>query len=309
MRLLTERTYKMAAKPRGLGKGLDSLIPSTTVSSKAPAAKPEVKAETPDSIVDINLVEPNREQPRKNFDEDALQELSDSIKQFGLLQPILVQDRKTYYEIIAGERRWRAARVAGIKKVPVIEREASTKEVVELALIENIQREDLNPVEEAEAYNKLIKDYSMTQEQVATVVGKSRPAVANMLRLLNLSKEVRNMLISGEISVGQARPLLAIEKAKEQNEVAKYVVKAELNARQIEQYVKKYLNKKEKNLEKEKINVDAVNKQEIKYVQDKLRASLGTKVTLNDKNGKGKITIEYYSKEERERLIDFLSEK
>ena len=149
----------------------------------------------------------------------------------------------------------------------------------------------------------------MTQEQVATIVGKSRPAVANMLRLLNLSKEVRNMLISGEISVGQARPLLAIEKAKEQNEVAKYVVKAELNARQIEQYVKKYLNKKEKNVEKEKINVDAVNKQEIKYVQDKLRASLGTKVTLNDKNGKGKITIEYYSKEERERLIDFLSEK
>lgn len=289
----------MAIKRAGLGKGLGALITeNTTYDEKNSVIE-----------VDINKIEPGVGQPRKNFDREKIEALAESIKEHGIIQPLIVTKENDLYYIIAGERRWRAARVAGIKKVPVIEREASTKEVVELALIENIQREDLNPVEEAEAYNKLIKDYSMTQEQVATVVGKSRPAVANMLRLLNLSKEVRNMLISGEISVGQARPLLAIEKAKEKNEVAKYVVKAELNARQIEQYVKKYLNKKEKNIEKEKINVDAVNKQEIKYVQDKLRASLGTKVTLNDKNGKGKITIEYYSKEERERLIDFLSEK
>lgn len=289
----------MAIKRAGLGKGLGALITeNTTYDEKNSVIE-----------VDINKIEPGVGQPRKNFDREKIEALAESIKEHGIIQPLIVTKENDLYYIIAGERRWRAARVAGIKKVPVIEREASTKEVVELALIENIQREDLNPVEEAEAYNKLIKDYSMTQEQVATVVGKSRPAVANMLRLLNLSKEIRNMLISGEISVGQARPLLAIEKAKEQNEVAKYVVKAELNARQIEQYVKKYLNKKEKNVEKEKINVDAVNKQEIKYVQDKLRASLGTKVTLNDKNGKGKITIEYYSKEERERLIDFLSEK
>lgn len=289
----------MAIKRAGLGKGLGALITeNTTYDEKNSVIE-----------VDINKIEPGVGQPRKNFDREKIEALAESIKEHGIIQPLIVTKENDLYYIIAGERRWRAARVAGIKKVPVIEREASTKEVVELALIENIQREDLNPVEEAEAYNKLIKDYSMTQEQVATVVGKSRPAVANMLRLLNLSKEVRNMLISGEISVGQARPLLAIEKAKEQNEVAKYVVKAELNARQIEQYVKKYLNKKEKNVEKEKISVDAVNKQEIKYVQDKLRASLGTKVTLNDKNGKGKITIEYYSKEERERLIDFLSEK
>ena len=289
----------MAIKRAGLGKGLGALITeNTTYDEKNSVIE-----------VDINKIEPGVGQPRKNFDREKIEALAESIKEHGIIQPLIVTKENDLYYIIAGERRWRAARVAGIKKVPVIEREASTKEVVELALIENIQREDLNPVEEAEAYNKLIKDYSMTQEQVATVVGKSRPAVANMLRLLNLSKEVRNMLISGEISVGQARPLLAIDKAKEQNEVAKYVVKAELNARQIEQYVKKYLNKKEKNVEKEKINVDAVNKQEIKYVQDKLRASLGTKVTLNDKNGKGKITIEYYSKEERERLIDFLSEK
>lgn len=289
----------MAIKRAGLGKGLGALITeNTTYDEKNSVIE-----------VDINKIEPGVGQPRKNFDREKIEALAESIKEHGIIQPLIVTKENDLYYIIAGERRWRAARVAGIKKVPVIEREASTKEVVELALIENIQREDLNPVEEAEAYNKLIKDYSMTQEQVATVVGKSRPAVANMLRLLNLSKEVRNMLISGEISVGQARPLLAIEKAKEQNEVAKYVVKAELNARQIEQYVKNYLNKKEKNVEKEKINVDAVNKQEIKYVQDKLRASLGTKVTLNDKNGKGKITIEYYSKEERERLIDFLSEK
>lgn len=289
----------MAIKRAGLGKGLGALITeNTTYDEKNSVIE-----------VDINKIEPGVGQPRKNFDREKIEALAESIKEHGIIQPLIVTKENDLYYIIAGERRWRAARVAGIKKVPIIEREASTKEVVELALIENIQREDLNPVEEAEAYNKLIKDYSMTQEQVATIVGKSRPAVANMLRLLNLSKEVRNMLISGEISVGQARPLLAIEKAKEQNEVAKYVVKAELNARQIEQYVKKYLNKKEKNVEKEKINVDAVNKQEIKYVQDKLRASLGTKVTLNDKNGKGKITIEYYSKEERERLIDFLSEK
>ena len=289
----------MAIKRAGLGKGLGALITeNTTYDEKNSVIE-----------VDINKIEPGVGQPRKNFDREKIEALAESIKEHGIIQPLIVTKENDLYYIIAGERRCRAARVAGIKKVPVIEREASTKEVVELALIENIQREDLNPVEEAEAYNKLIKDYSMTQEQVATVVGKSRPAVANMLRLLNLSKEVRNMLISGEISVGQARPLLAIEKAKEQNEVAKYVVKAELNARQIEQYVKNYLNKKEKNVEKEKINVDAVNKQEIKYVQDKLRASLGTKVTLNDKNGKGKITIEYYSKEERERLIDFLSEK
>lgn len=289
----------MAIKRAGLGKGLGALITeNTTYDEKNSVIE-----------VDINKIEPGVGQPRKNFDREKIEALAESIKEHGIIQPLIVTKENDLYYIIAGERRWRAARVAGIKKVPIIEREASTKEVVELALIENIQREDLNPVEEAEAYNKLIKDYSMTQEQVATIVGKSRPAVANMLRLLNLSKEVRNMLISGEISVGQARPLLAIEKAKEQNEVAKYVVKAELNSRQIEQYVKKYLNKKEKNVEKEKINVDAVNKQEIKYVQDKLRASLGTKVTLNDKNGKGKITIEYYSKEERERLIDFLSEK
>lgn len=289
----------MAIKRAGLGKGLGALITeNTTYDEKNSVIE-----------VDINKIEPGIGQPRKNFDKEKIEALAESIKEHGIIQPLIVTKEKDIYYIIAGERRWRAARVAGIKKVPVIEREASTKEVVELALIENIQREDLNPVEEAEAYNKLIKDYSMTQEQVATIVGKSRPAVANTLRLLNLSKEVRNMLISGEISVGQARPLLAIEKAKEQNEVAKYVVKAELNARQIEQYVKKLLDKKEKNVEKDKINVDAVNKQEIKYVQDKLRASLGTKVTLNDKNGKGKITIEYYSKEERERLIDFLSDK
>lgn len=289
----------MAIKRAGLGKGLGALITeNTTYDEKNSVIE-----------VDINKIEPGIGQPRKNFDKEKIEALAESIKEHGIIQPLIVTKEKDIYYIIAGERRWRAARVAGIKKVPVIEREASTKEVVELALIENIQREDLNPVEEAEAYNKLIKDYSMTQEQVATIVGKSRPAVANTLRLLNLSKEVRNMLISGEISVGQARPLLAIEKAKEQNEVAKYVVKAELNTRQIEQYVKKLLDKKEKNVEKDKINVDAVNKQEIKYVQDKLRASLGTKVTLNDKNGKGKITIEYYSKEERERLIDFLSDK
>ena len=221
---------------------------------------------------------------------------------------IVTKENETYY-IIAGERRWRAARVAGIKKIPVIERTATTKEVMELALIENIQREDLNPVEEAEAYQKLMEEFSMTQEQVATVVGKSRPAVANTLRLLNLSKDVRGFLISGELTVGQARPLLSIEKAKDQKVAAEYVVKAGLNARQVEQYVKRISSKAEKTKNDDDSAKNIINKQEIKFVQDKLRASLGTKVLLNDNKGKGKITIEYYSEDERERLIELLTSK
>jgi len=180
---------------------------------------------------------------------------------------------------------------------------------MELALIENIQREDLNPVEEAEAYQKLMEEFSMTQDQVATIVGKSRPAVANTLRLLNLSKDVRGFLISGELTVGQARPLLSIEKAKDQKTAAEYVVKAGLNARQVEQYVKRLSSKAEKTKNDEDSAKNIINKQEIKFVQDKLRASLGTKVLLNDNKGKGKITIEYYSEDERERLIELLTNK
>jgi ParB family chromosome partitioning protein len=289
----------MAIKRSALGKGLGALITeNSTVDAKNSVIE-----------IDINKIEPGIGQPRKIFDKEKIETLAESIKEHGIIQPLIVTKENDTYYIIAGERRWRAARVAGIKKVPVIERTASNKEIMELALIENIQREDLNPIEEAEAYNRLMEEYSMTQEQIATIVGKSRPAVANTLRLLNLSKDVKNLLISGELSVGQARPILAIEKAKEQKIVADYVVKAGLNARQVEQYVKKVMSQKEKSDKKEEVSIDSINKQEIKYVQDKLRTSLGTKVVLNDNNGKGKITIEYYSKDERERLIEFLINK
>ena len=289
----------MAIKRSALGKGLGALITENTT------------LDTKNSVieVDINKIEPGIGQPRKNFDKEKIEALAQSIKEHGIIQPLIVTKEKETYYIIAGERRWRAARVAGIKKVPVIERNATTKEIMELALIENIQREDLNPVEEAEAYQKLIDEFEMTQDQVAGIVGKSRPAIANTLRLLKLSKEVRNFLISGELTVGQARPLLAIEKIIEQKSAADYIIKEGLNARQVEQYIKKLVSKKENSKKEKNIEKDIINKQEIKFVQDKLRTSLGTKVILSDNNGKGKITIEYYSEDERERIIEFLTSK
>ena len=294
----------MAMKKPALGKGLGALITEN------------ISEENKNSVieVDINKVEPGPGQPRKNFDKEKIEALATSIKEHGIIQPLIVTKENEIYYIIAGERRWRAARIAGFKKIPVIERTATTREVMELALIENIQREDLNPIEEAEAYQKLMQEFSMTQEKLATIVGKSRPAVANTLRLLNFSDEIRNLLITGELSIGQARPILALEKTDEQNNVASYVVKMGMNARQVEQYVKKFVDKNKKITEKseneENIKEkETLKQQEIRFVQDRLRISLGTKVVLNDNNGKGKITIEYYSKEERERLIEFLTKK
>ena len=212
---------------RGLGKGLDSLIPNAlgeTKTKKEAVAKAKSEATTeekePQTLVKITKVEPNREQPRKNFDEDALQELADSIKQFGLLQPILVQDRKDYYEIIAGERRWRAAKLAGLKEVPVIIRNYTEQEIVEISLIENIQREDLNPVEEAMAYKRLIDEFHLKQDEIAERVSKSRTAVTNAMRLLKLDERVQDMLIQDMISPGHARTLLGIEDKDQQYNLA-----------------------------------------------------------------------------------------
>ena len=260
--------------------------------------------------VEINQVEPGPGQPRKNFDKEKIDALAESIKEHGIIQPLIVTREENRYYIIAGERRWRAAKAAGFKTIPVIERNATTKEVLELALVENIQREDLNPIEEAEAYAKLLQDYSMTQEQVAAMVGKSRSAIANMLRLLHFSEKVKNLLISGELTTGQARPILALESIQEQDSAAEYILKSGLNARQAEQYVKKLTEKsKQKSQSEEKDISEQIKQQEVRFVQDRLRTSLGTKVILNDHNGKGKITIEYYSKDERERLIEFLTKK
>ena len=210
---------------RGLGKGLDSLITNAVgeAKNKQEGKKPSTDSKGPETIVKITKVEPNREQPRKNFDEDALQELADSIKQFGLLQPILVQDRKDYYEIIAGERRWRAAKLAGLKEVPVIIRNYTEQEIVEISLIENIQREDLNPIEEAQAYKRLLTEFNLKQDEVAERVSKSRAAVTNSIRLLKLSDEVQQMVIDEMISTGHARALLAVENPDEQYALAQRI--------------------------------------------------------------------------------------
>lgn len=289
----------MAVKKPALGKGLGALIENRIEENQNSVIE-----------VEINQVEPGPGQPRKNFDKEKIDALAESIKEHGIIQPLIVTREENRYYIIAGERRWRAAKAAGFKTIPVIERNATTKEVLELALVENIQREDLNPIEEAEAYAKLLQDYSMTQEQVAAMVGKSRSAIANMLRLLHFSEKVKNLLISGELTTGQARPILALESMQEQDSAAEYILKSGLNARQAEQYVKKLTEKsKQKSQSEEKEISEQIKQQEVRFVQDRLRTSLGTKVILNDHNGRGKITIEYYSKDERERLIEFLTKK
>ena len=289
----------MAVKKPALGKGLGALIENRIEENQNSVIE-----------VEINQVEPGPGQPSKNFDKEKIDALAESIKEHGIIQPLIVTREENRYYIIAGERRWRAAKAAGFKTIPVIERNATTKEVLELALVENIQREDLNPIEEAEAYAKLLQDYSMTQEQVAAMVGKSRSAIANMLRLLHFSEKVKNLLISGELTTGQARPILALESIQEQDSAAEYILKSGLNARQAEQYVKKLTEKsKQKSQSEEKEISEQIKQQEVRFVQDRLRTSLGTKVILNDHNGRGKITIEYYSKDERERLIEFLTKK
>ena len=232
------------AAARGLGKGLDALIPSGISSSSGSANSNKAKEDrssekkSGETIVNITKVEPNREQPRKNFDEDALEELAESIKQFGLLQPILVQDRKTYYEIIAGERRWRAAKRAGLKEVPVIIKNLTEQEIVEISLIENIQREDLNPIEEAQAYKRLLTEFNLKQDEVAERVAKSRTAVTNSMRLLKLCDNVQQMIIDGMISTGHARALISIEDPEQQYTVAQQIFDEKLSVRDVEKLVK-----------------------------------------------------------------------
>lgn len=291
---------------RGLGKGLDALIPNVSADTKKNDNVSSGTAEKEyETLVKITKVEPNREQPRKNFDEAALQELADSIKQFGLLQPILVQDRKTYYEIIAGERRWRAAKLAGLKEVPVIIRDYTDQEIVEISLIENIQREDLNPIEEALAYKRLLTEFNLKQEEVAERVSKSRTAVTNSMRLLKLCDEVQQMIINDEISTGHARALITIEDQKQQYEIAQKIFNDKLSVRDVEKLVKN-LNKPEKPKKKaaEDSSLDVVYQD----VEEKLKRTLGTKVSIEPKgNGAGKIEIEFYTHDDLDRIIDLLS--
>lgn len=291
---------------RGLGKGLDSLIPNM----KAGTGKENIKTDVltkieekgPQTIVKITKVEPNRKQPRKNFDEDALQELSESIKQFGLIQPILVQDRKDHYEIIAGERRWRAAKLAGLKEVPVIIRDYTEQEIVEISLIENIQREDLNPIEEAQAYKRLLEEFNLKQDEVAERVSKSRTAVTNSIRLLKLCDEVQQMVIDEMISTGHARALLAVEDKQEQYNMAQKIFDEKLSVREVEKLVKN-LNKPAKPKKMDDKTLMAIYQD----VEENLKKKLGTKVTIAAKgNGAGKLEIEFYNHEDLERLLDLI---
>ena len=296
----------MAAKvKRGLGKGLDAIIPVSENPAPEKAAAEKSDGKGAETIVRITQVEPNREQPRKNFDEDALQELADSIKQFGLLQPILVQDRKTYYEIIAGERRWRAAKLAGLKEVPVIIRDYTEQEIVEISLIENIQREDLNPIEEAQAYKRLLTEFNLKQDEVAERVSKSRAAVTNSMRLLKLCDEVQQMIIDDMLSTGHARALISIEDPEQQYTIAQRIFDEKLSVRDVEKLVRN-LNKPEK--AKKKSGGDESLDIIYQDVAEKLKQSLGTKVDISSKgDGSGKIEIEFYSHDDLDKIVDLLS--
>lgn len=297
----------MPIKKKGLGKGLDSLIPDnksmkSVASEKTVESKEDAAAKSGVQVMKINEVEPNRDQPRKNFDEDALLELSDSIKQFGVLQPLLVRKRKDYYEIIAGERRWRAAKLAGVKEVPVIEKEYTDQEILEIGLIENIQRENLNPIEEAIAYKRLLEEFNLKQDEVAERVSKSRTAVTNSMRLLKLSDKVQQMIIDDMISTGHARALLAIDDPELQYTLANKIFDEKLSVRETEKLVKEIKNPK-----KPKEKKPVANSFIYQDLEEKMKSVFGTKVSIASKGkGKGKIEIEYYSDDELEHLFDMM---
>ena len=292
----------MAAK-KGLGKGLDSLI--TDKVSKP--VKPKSNHAADAVMMDINKVEPNREQPRKKFDEDALIELSESIKQFGILQPLLCQERDDYYEIVAGERRWRAAKLAGLKEVPVIIKKLTDQQIMEISLIENIQREDLNPIEEAFAYKRLLTEFNLKQDEAAERVSKSRTAVTNSMRLLKLCDGVQQMIIDDMLSTGHARALIPIEDPELQLQLAQRIFDEKLSVREVEKLVKSILKPAEEKPKKEEIP------QSLMYVyqniENKLKDKLSRKVAISPKgkNGSGKIEIEFYSNDDLEKLIEILS--
>lgn len=302
---------------KGLGRGLNQLIPTgdeTRTKSKSTPGETtktitkEVVKEVVKEVeqkIKITQIEPNKSQPRKQFDEDALQELADSIKQYGVLEPLIVTKKGKFYEIIAGERRWRAARLAGVKEVPVVIREYTDREIMEISLIENIQREDLNPIEEALAYESLINEYSLTQEEVAEKVSKNRSTIANSLRLLKLCDEVRQMIIEDKLTTGHARALIPIEDAELQTEAANYIFDNKLSVRDTEIYIKKLLS-----IPKEsKGNIVATNDLSVFYndIESRLKDILGVKIAIKSKNNdKGKIEINYYSQDELERITEML---
>lgn len=315
---------------RGLGKGLGVLFGEEVTQDESPIVKrerkPSAKKAEAEKVVEvpvekiievekviekpveqklkISLIEPNRSQPRKKFDEEGLQELANSIKEFGILQPLLVQQKNDHYEIIAGERRWRAAKLAGLSEVPVLIREYDKQSAMEIALIENVQRADLNPIEEAMAYQRLIQEFELTQEDIANRVSKNRATITNSMRLLKLDQRVQQFLVDGQISSGHARALLGLDDGEKQYQAAKKIIQESLSVRDVEKLVK-LLNRPEKE-KKQPENGPDINLI-YRQIEDKLKTIMGTKVIINrkDKN-KGRIEIEYYSQEELERLIELM---
>lgn len=295
----------MAAKKKGLGRGLNTLIPSEPIIENEKLKKTKISLESEadhkkEVTLPIQKIEPNPDQPRNQFDEDSLQELADSIKQFGVLQPLLVKKRDDFYEIIAGERRWRAAKMAGLKEVPVVIKDFTDNEIVEIALIENLQRENLSPIEEAMAYKRLMEEFHLKQDEVAAKVSKSRATITNSLRLLKLDERVQHMLEEEMISNGHARALLAIHDGDQQYEAAMKVFDEKLSVRDIEKLVKD-LNKPKKEKVKEDYSFLYTD------LEESMKQILGSKVSIkNKKNDKGKIEIEYYSRDELERIVDMI---
>lgn len=284
----------MNNKKSALGKGLGALIPEVGEIIKDNERNKIFE-------VEINLVSPDKEQPRKSFDEEKLEQLAISIKEHGIIQPILVRKEDNYYKIVAGERRWRAARIAGLKKIPILEKELDRKQTMEISLIENLQREDLNPIEEARAYKRLIDEFNITQEDIATRIGKSRPSISNTMRLLTLDNRILNYLIDGTITEGHGKAIAAIDNNETQYEVAKKIIDEGLNVRQTESLIKNIGNPKNKAKEKQTKDIY------IRDIENKLKSKLGTKVSINSGRKKGKIEIEYYNNEDLERIIDMLS--
>lgn len=305
-----------ARKTGGLGRGLDALIPNkaggtskeTVKRTRSTGKKEKTEAQekpAAERLVKISSVEPNLNQPRRHFDEDALMELSESIKQYGVLQPLLVSDKKDYFEIIAGERRWRAAKMAGLKEVPVVVKEFTDQEIVEISLIENIQREDLNPIEEAMAYKRLMEEFHLKQDEIADRVAKSRTAVTNSMRLLKLCDDVQQMIIDDLISTGHARALISIEDPEQQYAIAQQIFDEKLSVRDVEKLVKN-LNKPAKI--KKTNPVDKSLEAVYQDIEENLKQKLSTKVAITSKgNGAGKIEIEFYSHDDLEKIMDLLS--
>lgn len=293
---------------RGLGRGLDSLIGSYDEPNESVAEKSEVKVETKEIVVnepkeiDIGLIDRNPKQPRKVFDQDALEELSASIKTHGIIQPIIVQESNGRFIIIAGERRWRAARLAGLKTVPCIVKNYTKQEISEISIIENLQREDLNAIESARAIKNLITEFNLTQDEVADKIGKSRPAVANTLRLLSLPEQIISLVESGKLSAGHARTLLAVDDPSKQKEIALQVIERGLSVRETENLIKSYLSPKE--IEKPVIKEKSL---ELKDFENKIKRLFSTSVQIKGDDKKGKIIIDYYSKDDLDRIYDILN--